>query len=71
MEITEVVWFGGTSPLIGVVLGKDKRTGEHKAYIGACPGQNEQGDIKNIAAYGSPLKTQQLEQILTHLKSKS
>jgi len=57
MQIENVFWFTqmGHQSTLGIVIGKDRITGEAKAFIGTADGIDEQLDAQSIVKYGGKL----------------
>ncbi len=57
IEVTSVVWFGASNPVVGIVMGKNTVTGELNVYVGTsgkCVApfyieiKDEKDSVKNI-----------------------
>lgn len=71
MKVTDTYWFtpavGGP---VGIIVGVDEVTGEHKAYIGSLAASTtEKVDAQQIAEYGSKLDLWVLQEIASKLKA--
>lgn len=64
MEIIDSVWFMD----VGIVLAKDKITGENKAYIGKAIGISKRDDEEYILKHGMPIYLLMLKRIMSHLQ---
>lgn len=55
MKILNAIWFTehGSSRPIGIILGIDENTKEHKAFIGTGNGVSEEIDAGYIASHGA------------------
>jgi hypothetical protein len=50
----KAIWFSPMGQhIIGIVVKRDKITGENKAYIGTGDGQDEKEDMKKITLIGA------------------
>lgn len=56
-EVRTVDWYTTViGPVIGIVHGVDKITGEEKSYIGTGEGFSEADDIETIVSYGATFR---------------
>jgi hypothetical protein len=67
-EIIDALWFSNPRGCYGVALVKDTITGERKAYIGPCGGNNEKLDALYIKENGAKVTLQAVERIYNHLR---
>jgi hypothetical protein len=70
VKILETIWITTNNGCIGIVLGEDDFTKEHKAYIGVVGGSNEEADTKYISRLGSPFPAATAERLYKFLGKK-
>jgi len=70
MRVTDTIWFTGIYGSVGIVLGVDDVTGDHKAYIGAGVGDSDESDTETIKDHGNPLNLDTVLRIATHIGGK-
>lgn len=68
MKVIKTYWFSNMTGVIGIVVGQDTVTGEHKAYIGWGSGLDEKADEQQVREWGSKVNVTVLEEILALLK---
>jgi hypothetical protein len=67
MKVKGAYWFSGMNFHIGIVVGEDEFTKEHKGYISTVPGLNEAEDMQHIADLGSPVSPAVMAEIGRYL----
>lgn len=67
MRVTDTLWFTGTHGCVGIVMGVDDTTGEHKAYIGVGVGDSERYDTELLKEHGTPLSLETVLRIASYL----
>ena len=71
MKVTDAVWFTTADrKVIGIIMGVDARTGEHKAYLGYGVGDDEAIDAARILENGSKVHVAKLKEVIAFLESK-
>lgn len=69
-EVIDTIWWTTRHVCTGVVICKDKITGEIKAYISGCEGVEKEADTHFIMNYGAKLLLHQVEAIMKQMKAK-
>lgn len=61
-------WFSHSRGTLGIVIKKDKTTGEIKAYIASVIGHSKEDDVKYILEWGSKVTLERFETIVEQMK---
>lgn len=69
-RVISATWFHCQTDVIGIVICEDTISKERRAYIGAGGGVSEAADIKRILNWGSKVRPEMLENLLTQLTAK-
>jgi len=68
VKVIDSLWFTNINGTVGIVTIEEDVTGDHKAYIGVVPGEDEKADAEAIIAWGNKFSLDTAQRIEHFLK---